>query len=217
MKIALIGASGFVGSHILTEALQRGHQVTAIARNITRIATQHPNLTLKAGNVLNEDEVAALVKDHDVVVSAYNPGWTNPEIYSEFLAGSQAIQRGAKKANVKRLLVVGGAGSLEIAPGVQLVDTPEFPAEYKAGAQGARDFLNILHKEDQLDWTFVSPAILMHPGIKDGRTGTYRIGTNQPVFNEQGESRLSVEDLSVAIVDELENKKFVRQRFTAAY
>ncbi|MBL0743569.1 NAD(P)-dependent oxidoreductase [Chryseolinea lacunae] len=217
MKIALIGATGFVGTKILKEALQRGHQVTAIARDISKIQTQHANLTAKAGNVRNEDEVAALVKGHDVVVSAYNPGWTNPEIYSEFLAGSQSIQRGVKKANVKRLLVVGGAGSLEIAPGLQLVDTPEFPAEYKAGAQGARDFLNILRKEDQLDWTFLSPAILMHPGITDGRTGKYRTGTDQPVFNAQGESRLSVEDLSVAIVDELENKNFIRQRFTAAY
>jgi len=217
MKIALIGASGFVGSHVLTEALQRGHTVTAIVRHPEKITVKHPNLTLKKGNAFNEDEVAALAKGHDAVVSTYNPGWGNPEIYKEFLEASQAIQRGVRKSGVKRLLTVGGAGSLEVAPGVQLVDIPQFPAEYKDGAKAARDYLNIIRKEDQLDWTFVSPAILMHPGITDGRTGKYRTGTDQPVFDAKGESRLSVEDLSVVIVDELENNRFVRRRFTAAY
>jgi putative NADH-flavin reductase len=217
MKIALIGASGFVGSHVLAEALQRGHAVTAIVRHPEKITTVHPQLTVKKGDILNDEEVATLVKGHDAVVGAYNPGWGNPNIYNEFLEGSQSIQRGVKKSGVKRLLTVGGAGSLEVAPGVQLVDTPQFPAEYKAGALAARDYLNILKKEDQLEWTFLSPAILMHPGITDGRTGKYRTNTNQPVFDAKGESRLSVQDLSVAIVDELENNRFVRQRFTAAY
>lgn len=217
MKIALIGASGFVGSHLLQEALNRGHQVTAIVRDATRITLSHANLTVKAGDIRDENVVAAFVKGHDAVLSAYNAGWSNPDLYNEFLAGSQAIQQGTKKAAVKRLLVIGGAGSLEVAPGVQLVDTPQFPAEYKAGATAARDYLNILKKEDNLDWTFLSPAILMHHGIKDGRTGKFRIGTDQPVFDAKGESRLSVEDLSIAAIDELENNKFIRKRFTAAY
>lgn len=217
MKIVLIGASGFVGSHLLTEALQRGHQVTAVVRHPEKITVSHPNLTVKKGDVLNEDEVAALVAGQDAVISAYNPGWHNPRIYEEFLEGAQAIQRGVKKAGVKRLLTIGGAGSLEIAPGVQLVDTPQFPAEYKAGATAARDYLNILKQETDLDWTFLSPAILMHPGIKTGRTGKYRTGTNQPVFNDKQESTISVEDLSVAILDEIENSQFIRQRFTVAY
>jgi putative NADH-flavin reductase len=217
MNIALIGASGFVGSHLLTEALNRGHKVTAIVRDASKIKTTHANLTVKAGDVRDENVVASLVKGHDAVLSAYNAGWTNPDLYNEFLAGSQAIQNGTRKAGVKRYLVIGGAGSLEVAPGVQLVDTPQFPAEYKAGATSARDYLNILKKEDALDWTFFSPAILMHPGIKDGRTGKFRIGTDQPVFDANGESRLSVEDLSIAVIDELEKNQFIRKRFTAAY
>jgi putative NADH-flavin reductase len=217
MKLVLIGASGFVGSHLLREALQRGHQVTAVVRHPEKVTATHPNLTVKKGNVLNENEVAALVAGHDAVISAYNPGWHNPRIYDEFLEGSQAIQNGVKKAGVKRLLVVGGAGSLEIAPGVQLVDTSQFPAEYKAGATAARDYLNLLKKETALDWTFLSPAILMHPGITTGRTGKYRLGTDQPVFNDKHESTISVEDLSVALLDEVENKQFIRQRFTVAY
>jgi len=217
MKIALIGASGFVGSHLVTEALNRGHHVTAIVRDPSKITTRHANLTIKAGDVRDENAVAELVKGHDAVLSAYNAGWTNPNLYNEFLEGSQTIQKGTLKSGVKRLLVIGGGGSLEIAPGVQLVDTPQFPAEYKAGATAARDYLNIIKKEENLDWTFFSPAILMHHGIKDGRTNKFRLGTDQPVFDANGESRLSVEDLSVAVIDELENNKHIRKRFTAGY
>lgn len=217
MKIALIGASGFVGSHILKEALDRGHQVTAIVRNPEKITEKHPNLQAKKGDVFNTDEIAKLVSGHDAVISSYNAGWQNPNLYDDFLKGSQAIQEGVKKSGVKRLIVVGGGGSLEIAPGVQLVDTPQFPAEWKSGALAARDYLNIIRKEDELDWTFFSPAIEMHHGIKDGRTGKYRLGTDQPVFDANGASRLSPEDLSIVLVDELDNKKFIRKRFTAAY
>lgn len=217
MKIALIGASGFVGSHILKEALDRGHQVTAIVRNPEKITEKHPNLQAKKGDVFNTEEIAKLVSGHDAVISSYNAGWQNPNLYDDFLKGSQAIQEGVKKSGVKRLIVVGGGGSLEIAPGVQLVDTPQFPAEWKSGALAARDYLNIIRKEDELDWTFFSPAIEMHHGIKDGRTGKYRLGTDQPVFDANGASRLSPEDLSIVLVDELGNKKFIRKRFTAAY
>ena len=217
MKIALIGASGFVGSRILTEALQRGHQVTAIVRHPEAITVTNPNLVVKKGDVFQEQELAALVAGHDIVLSSYNSGWQNPKIYEDFIAGSQAIVNATRKAGVKRFLMIGGAGSLEIAPGVQLVDTPQFPQEYLKGATAARDFLNIIKKEEQLEWTFFSPAILMHPGITDGRTGKYRTNLDQPVFDAKGESRLSAEDLAVAIIDELENRKFIRKRFTAAY
>lgn len=217
MKIALIGASGFVGSHVLTEALQRGHDVTAIVRHPEKIKIQDPQLTIKKGDVLLEEEVAKLVAGHDVVISAYNPGWQNPRIYDEFLEGAQAIQRGVKKAGVSRLLVVGGAGSLEIAPGVQLVDTPDFPVAWKAGALAARDYLNMLKHEKELDWTYLSPAIIMHPGVKTRRTGQYRTGTDQPVFNADKVSTISVEDLSVGLLDEVANKAFLRKRFTVGY
>jgi len=217
MKTALIGASGFVGIHLLQELLQRGHHVTAIVRHPEKITIAHPNLTVKKGDILNEDEVASLVKGHDAVVSAYNPGWTNPNIYEEFLQGSKSIQNGVKKAGVKRLIVIGGAGSLFVAPGVQLIDTPQFPKEFKAGANGARDYLNIIQKETDLDWTFFSPAIEMHHGTAGVRRGTYRTALDNPVFDENNRSILSVEDLAVAIVDELEHPKFSRKRFTAAY
>lgn len=217
MKVALIGASGFVGSHILHELLDRGHQVTAIVRHPEKVSTHHPNLVVKKGDVYNEKEVTELVKGLDAVISAFNSGWTNPNIYEDFLAGSKAIQQGVKAAGVKRLIVIGGAGSLEVAPGVQLIDTPQFPAEYKQGASGARDYLNIIKQENDLDWTFISPAIEMHQGTSGVRRGAYRTALNNPVFDENGRSILSVEDLALATVDELEHPKHIRQRFTAAY
>lgn len=217
MKVALIGATGFVGKAILQELLDRGHTVTAIARHPEKLTIQASNLILKAGNVLQEEEVVTLVKGNDVVVSAYNPGWANPEIYKEFLEGAGAIQAGVKKAGIKRLLVIGGAGSLEIAPGVRLIDTPEFPAAFKAGASAAGDYLKIIRKEKELEWTFFSPAIEMHQGTSGIRKGVYRKGLDNPVFDENGKSVLSVEDLAVAIVDEVEHPKHIRQRFTAAY
>ncbi|RRB01069.1 NAD(P)-dependent oxidoreductase [Larkinella rosea] len=214
MKIALIGSTGYVGSHLLKEALHRGYDVTAIARNPEKGTTENPHLTLVKGDVLNDEEVANLVAGHDAVVSAYNGGWSNPNIYDDHLAGSLAIQNGVKKAGIKRLLVIGGAGSLEAAPGLQLVDTPQFPAEWKAGALSARDYLNILQKEETLDWTFLSPAILLEPGE---RTGQFRKGLDQPVFDENGVSKVSVQDLAVAVFDELENPQHIRQRFTIGY
>ncbi len=217
MKIALIGASGFVGFAILNELVNRGHEVTAITRHPEKIKLVHSLVTAVKGNVLIEEEVSSLVKDHDAVVSAYNPGWDNPDIYNESLQGLQSIQQGVRKSGVKRYLVVGGAGSLYIAPGVQLVDSPQFPAQWKAGALAARDYLDILKKETVLEWTFLSPAIEMHQGTSGIRKGVYRTELESPVFDENGKSILSAEDLAVAIVDELEQPKYIRQRFTVAY
>jgi len=217
MKVALIGATGFVGSHLLPELLERGHQVTAIVRNPDKLTLEHPNLVVKKGDVTNEAEVAALVSGLDAVISSYNAGWTNPNLYNDFLSGSKAIQSGVKKSGVKRFITIGGAGSLEIAPGKQLVDTPEFPKEYLPGATAARDYLNIIKEEKDLEWTFISPAIEMSPAGAHGRTGAYRTALNNPVFDAEHRSRLSVEDLAVVIADELENPQHIRQRFTAAY
>lgn len=216
MKIALIGASGFVGSAILREALDRGHEVTAIARDAGKIKAQN-NVTIVEGDVMDSDALAEILKGNDVVVSAYNAGWTNPGLYNEFIKGSESIQEAVKKSGVKRLIINGGAGSLFAAPGVQLVDTPEFPEAFKPGAGAARDYLDILKKEDQLDWTFVSPAIEMNPGAPHERKGTYRTGLDNPVFDADHRSRISVEDLAVAIIDEAENPKHIRERFTVAY
>jgi len=217
MKIALIGATGFVGAHVLSELTDRGHHVTAIARDITKIDTSNELVDAVIADVSNEENLIEVVKDHDAVVSAYNAGWTNPDLYNEFLKVSQTIQSGVTKAGVKRLLVVGGAGSLEVAPGLQLIDTPQFPEAYKAGAGAARDYLNILKKDTVLDWTFLSPAIEMHPGTSGRKKGSYRTELNNPVFDDKGKSVIAVEDLAVAIADELESPQFIKQRFTVGY
>ena len=214
MKLAIIGASGFVGSALLSEALQRGHSVTAIMRNPEKITITNPNLVVKAGDAQKADEVAQLVTGHDVVLSAYNAGWGNADLYADFLKGSEAIEKGTEQAGVKRLLVIGGAGSLEVAPGVQLVDSPQFPAEWKAGASAARDYLNQLRQNTTLDWTFLSPAMMLIPG---DRTGQFRLGTDQPVFNDKGESSITVNDLAVAVLDEIEQPQFIQKRFTLGY
>jgi uncharacterized protein len=213
-KIAIIGASGFVGTQLTKEALLRGHQVTAVVRNPEKITGKDARLSVVKGDVLHEEQVTALVKGHDAVLNAYNAGWDNPRLYDDFIQASRAIQDGTRKAGVSRLLVVGGAGSLEIAPGVQLVDTPEFPEAWKTGAQAARDYLNILKKEKDLEWTFLSPAILLQPGE---RTGRYRTGKDNPVFDEKHESKISVEDLAVALLDAFEKHLFIRERFTVAW
>lgn len=217
MKIVLIGASGFVGSTVLKEALNRGHQVTAIVRHPEKISVQNDRLSVVRSDVMDTAALAEQIKGSDIVISAYNAGWTNADLYSEFLKGSQSIQEATKRSGVKRLIVVGGAGSLFIAPGVQAVDTPEFPADWKPGALAARDYLNLLQKEDQLDWTFISPALEMHPGTPRQRTGVYRAGLDNPVFDSNNKSTISVDDLAVAIVDEAEYPKHIRRRFTVAY
>jgi uncharacterized protein len=212
-KIALIGATGFVGAPLLEEAVSRGHTVTALVRHPEKVPAREGVTAVKA-DVLDTDDLAAKLAGHDIVISAYNPGWDDPEIRQTHVKGSRSINEAAKKAGVKRLIVVGGAGSLEIAPGLQLIDTPEFPAEWKEGALGARDALNELRAETELDWTFVSPAIHLEPGE---RTGQYRLGGDQPVFDDKNESRISTADLALAILDEAEQGKHIRQRFTAAY
>ncbi len=216
MKIALLGATGFVGTALLTEALTRGHHVTAIVRDPAKLTTPSDLLTVETGDVNQVAQLAQQLAGHDLVLSAYNPGWTHPDLYQAFLTGSRAIEQATAQAGVPRLVVIGGAGSLFI-DGHQLVDGPQFPAEYQQGASAARDYLNELRKNTQLDWTFFSPAIEMHPGIDTGRTGQYRLGTESPVFNADGRSFLSVQDLAVAVLDEVEKPQFSRQRFTAAY
>ncbi|WP_345951452.1 NAD(P)-dependent oxidoreductase [Mucilaginibacter sp. PAMB04274] len=214
MKIAIIGATGFVGPKVVNEALSRGHEVTAFARQPEKLDIENEMLTKQSVDVTDTDILANLMVGHDVVISTFNAGWTNPNLYSDFLKGARSIQEATKKAGIKRYIFVGGAGSLEIEPGVQLVDTPNFPAEYKPGATSARDYLTELKNEQELDWTFLSPAINLHPG---NRTGVYRLGTDTPVFNEAGKNDISVDDLAVALLDEVEQNRFVKKRFTLGY
>lgn len=213
MKIAIIGATGFVGSAILNELADREHNITAIVRN----PKDTSNVNWVATDIFNTDALAETLKGNDVVISAYNSGWTNPNIYDDFIAGSKAIQEAVKKSGVKRYITIGGGGSLFVAPGLQAVDTPDFPKEYYVAASAARDYLNIIKEEKELDWAFFSPALEMHPGITTGRTGKYRLGLENPVFNDEQRSILSVEDLAVVIADEAETPKHHQVRFTAGY
>jgi len=217
MKIALIGATGYVGSAVLHEALERGHELTAIARDPSRVEMEHDNLSLVRTDVREIEKLAEAVKGHEVVISAYNAGWTNPNIYDDFLEGSKAIQEAVRASGVKRLIVVGGAGSLYSDEQTQLVDTPQFPDAIKGGATAARDYLDLLKKEEDLDWTFFSPAPGMFPGTPPERTGSYRTGLETPVLDENNQSLLSVEDAAVVLLDEAEAPKHIKKRFTAAY
>jgi putative NADH-flavin reductase len=213
MKIAIIGATGFVGSAILNELAGRNHEITAIARNPKETA----NAKWVAADIFNIDDLAETLKGNDVVVNAYNPGWSNPNIYNDAIAGAKAIQEAVKKSGVKRFITIGGAGSLYLTPTLQLIDTPEFPKEIFDGANAARHYLEIIKEEKDLDWAFFSPAIEMHQGITTGRTGKYRLGLENPVFNDEQRSILSVEDLAVVIADEVETPTHHQVRFTAAY
>ncbi|ATE72879.1 NAD(P)-dependent oxidoreductase [Lysobacter capsici] len=216
MNIVLIGATGYVGRALLQEALQRGHRVTAIARDTAGLPA-HDGLSAKASTIDGGDAatVAALVRGSDAVIASFNAGgWKNPNLGVETVAGYAQIIAGLKQAGVPRLLVVGGAGSLEIAPGQQVLDQPGFPAEYRDGAEAMRSVLNTLREEQTLDWTFLSPAAHLVPGE---RTGRYRIGGDQLLVDAQGESNISVQDYAVAMIDELEQPAHSRKRFTVAY
>lgn len=203
MKIALIGATGQVGSRIRAEALQRGHQVSAIARQANTLAPS-AGLTPVALDVADSGKLAAALSGHDVAIVSVK--------YS--VVDARPILKAIEQAGVPRVLVVGGAGSLQVAPGVDLVDTPNFPAPYKEEALAAREILRLLRAGTALDWSLVSPSALLQPGE---RTGKFRIGGDQLLVDAQGNSRISLEDLALALVDELESPKHSRQRFTVGY
>ena len=202
MKVALIGASGQAGSRILAELVRRGHAVTGIARHPEKIAAE-PGVTARKGDVFDKEGLTALLKGHDVVISSVHFTASDPNIVIEAVRAS----------GVKRYFVVGGAGSLEVAPGVKLIDTPEFPAIYKAEAGKGGEFLELLKQEKDLDWTYLSPSALFVAGE---RTGKFRLGKDQLLTNEKGSS-ISFEDYAIALVDELEKPAHSRQRFTVGY
>jgi putative NADH-flavin reductase len=208
MKVVLYGASGMIGSRVLRELLQRGHAVTAVVRNPEKISA--PGAKVVKGDVTDEGSVAATAKGADVAISAYSPPQDQPDA---IVPVTHSLLAGLKKAGIKRLIFVGGAGTLEVAPGVQVVDAPDFPAQWKGIALAHRDALNVLKASD-LDWTYLSPAGLIQPGE---RTGKFRLGTTKLLTDAKGESNISAEDYAIALVDELENPKNLRQHFTLAY
>ncbi|KRG67095.1 hypothetical protein ABB27_11170 [Stenotrophomonas terrae] len=216
MKVALIGATGFVGKALLEELLARGHDVTALARDPAKLEAR-PQLQVVKADVLNADEVRNAVAGTDTVISAYNAGWANPDLYNEFLRGTRAIVAGTKAAGVKRYIVIGGAGSLYAPDGTQLVDSPNFPAAIYPGASAARDALTELRNEISLAWTQLSPPVAFHPGSPTERTGKYRVGSDTPLSTGDGPGTISAADLAVAVVDELEAPQHIGKRFTVAW
>jgi putative NADH-flavin reductase len=214
-RIVLIGASGFVGFAIMNEALKRGHEVKAVIRHPEKITTVHKNLIVKQGDVSLIDTVTELCKGIDAVISAYNPGWKNPDIAMETTGVYRVILEGVIKSGVKRFLVVGGAGSLFISPGKRLMDAGVMPESFVPAVRALAEFyLNDLMAEKSIDWVFFSPAGMLEPGL---RTGKFRLGKDDLIVNEKGESRISVQDYAMAMIDELEKPAHHMERFTIGY
>lgn len=211
MNIALIGASGFIGSALRKEALARGHRVTALVSNPARLAPE-PNLEVVKVDVLDTAQLVGQLAGKDALISAFS-GHAQADVRGYYNRGIRSIVAAAKQAGI-RLLFVGGAGSLEATPGKQLVDAPDFPAQWKASAEGARDALNLLRDQPKLDWTMLSPSAHIEPGT---RTGEFRLGGDQLLIGVGGHSRISTEDYAVAMLDEAEAPKHSRRRFTVGY
>ncbi len=214
-SVVLIGASGFVGNAILNELLSRGHKVTAVVRNPEKINVSNSNLEIVKTDVSDTNVMVEICKGKDAIISAYNPGWANPDIYEETLRNYPLILEAAKRSGAKRLLCVGGAGTLFCAPGLRVVDSGAIPDAIMGGVKSLGEFyLNTLMNEKAIDWIFFSPAGTLEPGK---RTGKFRLGKDDLIIDENGISHISVEDYAVAMVDELENPKHHYERFTIGY
>lgn len=214
-NVVLIGASGFVGNAILNELLSRGHKVTAVVRKPEKINVSNSNLGIVKADVADTNAMVGICKGKEAIISAYNPGWTNPDIYEEALRNYPLILEAAKRSGAKRLLCVGGAGTLFCAPGLRVVDSGAIPDAIMGGVKSLGEFyLSTLMNEKDIDWIFFSPAGTLEPGK---RTGKFRLGKDDLIIDENGISHISVEDYAVAMVDELENPKHHCERFTIGY
>lgn len=214
-KVLLIGATGFVGSAILNELISRGHEVTALVRNADKLAGK-TGAKAVVGDVADEEAVTHLAEGKDAVISAYNPGWMNPDIARLITENYPKILSAAKKSGVGRLLIVGGAGTLFCAPGLRVVDSGAIPEEIMGGVRPLGDFyLNTLTKEQAIDWVFFSPAGAFDE--KGERTGNFRLGKDDLIVDANGQSHISVQDYALAMVDELEKPAHHKERFTIGY
>lgn len=219
-QVALIGASGYVGHAILNELLERGWHVKALVRNPQNITIKNPALSVEKVDVSDEQALVAALQGCPLVISAYNPGWANPDIYEDTLKNYKKILDAARAAHVRRLLIVGGAGSLFVAPGLRLMDTGKVPEAILPGVRSLAEFyLGTLMREDGIDWVFFSPAGVLGnadrtPGV---RTGKYRLGKDDLIVDADGNSTISVEDYAKAMVDELESPAHHKERFTIGY
>lgn len=214
-NVLLIGATGFVGSAVLNELVSRGHKVTAVARNVEKVAKSELVDVVKE-DVANVDAIAKLAEGKDAIISAYNPGWTNPDIATLISENYPKILSSAKKSGVKRLLIVGGAGTLFCAPGLRVVDSGAIPEEIMGGVRPLGDFyLNTLMNENDIDWVFFSPAGVFDQQGK--KTGNYRLGKDDLIVDAEGNSHISVQDYADAMVNELEKPAHHKERFTIGY
>jgi putative NADH-flavin reductase len=213
MRIAIFGITGKAGSRIAREALSRGHDVVGVARDFSKVPLEHARLQLVKGDVLDPASVASAVRGADAVISAVGPA--NFERTNPFLKNAvQSLLDGVRQAGIKRLLLVGGAGGLEVAPGVQLVDSPGFPEAWKGIALTHRDAFEVIRNVNDLDWTYVAPAAMFEPGE---RTGKYRKDGDRLVADAQGNSRISMEDYAVAMLDEVEKPAHKKARMSVGY
>jgi uncharacterized protein len=213
MKIVLLGATGFVGSALLDEALRRGHKATAIVRHPEKLVSQD-GLIAETGDVYDTAHLAMLIGGYDAIISAFNPGWKNPNLYDDQVRGTTSIIKAVKIAGIKRVLWVGGASSLDMKPGVLGIDNPDLPDWVKPGSLATYNALEQLRKEPELQWSFLAPSSELFPGE---RTGKFRLGNDQLLVDANGQSKISVQDYAVAMIDELENPRHIHQRFTVGY
>lgn len=217
MQVAIIGATGRIGSRILNEAVSRGHRVTAISRHPDQVPA-HPQVTSVAGDLDDPRGIAAAVEGCDAVICSYGPGAetsSQPEAYDLYVKAGKGLIAAVKAAGIERVLVVGGAASLKTPAGVELLDSPDWPSVFQKHApSGLREIMYMLKKEPDLDWVFLSPSTFIAPGE---RTGQFRIGKDHLLFDKDGQSRISMEDYAVAMVDELERPKHHSERFTVGY
>ena len=216
MKLVVFGATGNVGQRVAAEALRRGHEVTGVVRDPEAVQSPDPRVRMVKGDATNADSVTEVVRGADAVVSAISPrpnarGLPAPSLS----ANARALTKGLRAADVKRVLYVGGASSLEVAPGKALADMPDFPEAYRAEAREGREALDVFRNEAKgLDWSYLSPAAEIAPGK---RTGKYRTTDDKLLLDDNGKSFITFEDYAVAVLDELERPQHVAKRFGVAY
>jgi putative NADH-flavin reductase len=211
MKLIIFGASGLLGTRLINEALVRGHEVTAVARDVTPLEERNRPIRIASADATDPDSVAAVAAGHDAALSAVTQH-AHPQMLADAARG---LLGGLGRAGVGRLVVAGGAGSLLVPSGQRLLDTPEFHDEWKPEALAAADALEVFRAyEGPVDWSYVSPGALLEPGE---RTGRYRLGGDELLVDEQGASRITMEDFAIAMLDETEKPRHVRERFTAAH
>jgi uncharacterized protein len=216
MQVTLIGGSGGMGRFILEELVSRGHEVTAVVRRPDAVPAAELVKPLRA-DVYDLTELIKAVAGAGVVVSAFNPGWDEPDLYEKYLRGARNIQAAVAASDARRLLIIGGAASLYGSDGEQLIESFTPPEPYASGVRAARDYYEEIRDETKLSWTYLSPPMECGPAGPDGKTGCYRTGIDHPVTDADGKSSLSRQDLAVAVVDEVENPAHPRQRFTVGY